>query len=222
MDGPRRGCLLAVLLAALGAGPGSATAQVNLGFSVGINSSSLSGDKPPDVSYTSSTNLLANVVADFRIADDVWISVQPGYAGRGAGLAFKVDGEEEPRDSLTLNMNYLSVPVLMKVVTGKKVYVTGGLDFSYLLNAELAPNGGGEGVDLRDAIKNASVGFIFGVGAMFPIGRPRITVEGRYTQSLTNDAEPERSDAGGQDLPVRFRSTGLQLLVGFLIPLGGP
>jgi len=221
MGGPERTCLLTLCLAAFLATPASSAAQVNLGFSVGLNSSGLSGDAPPDVSYTGKTGFLANVVADVRVADDVWISVQPGYAGRGTGLAYKVEGEEEPRDSLTLSAGYLSVPVLMKVQAGRKVYVTGGLDFSYLLSAELAPKDGGEGVDFKEGLKDLSVGIVFGVGAMFPIGKPRITVEGRYVSSLTNDAEDVRSDAIGSDLPARFRFTGLQLLVGLLIPLGG-
>ena len=222
MGKPGRGTLFLMVAAAILAIPTAAAAQVNLGFAVGLNSSGLSGDAPPDVSYTGRTGFLASVVADFRVADDVWISVQPGYAGRGTGLAFKVKGEEEPRDSLSLSADYLSVPVLMKVQAGRKVYVTGGLDVSYLLSAELAPKDGGEGVDFKEGLKDFSLGIVFGVGAMFPIGKPRITVEGRYVASLTNDAESERSDTVGTDLPARFRFTGLQLLVGVLFPLGGP
>jgi hypothetical protein len=221
MEGSGRCRLLALLLAAHIASPIASPAQVNLGFSVGINSSGLSGDAPSGVSYTGSTNFLAGVVADFGVADDVWISVQPGYVGRGTGIAFKIDGQEEPQDSLTLSLDYLALPVLLKVVTGNgKVYVTSGLDLSYLLSANLTPVSGGDGADVKDAFKTVSAGVIFGVGAMFPIGRPRITVEGRYTQSLTNDAEPAR-DENGSEIPLRFRSTGLQLLVGLLIPLGG-
>lgn len=216
-----RGLLLALCFAVHLAVPSASKAQVNLGFAVGLNSSGLSGDSPPNVSYTGSTNFLANVVADFKVAEDVWISVQPGYAGRGTGLAYKVEGEDEPRDSLRLSAGYLSVPVLLKVQAGRKVYVTGGLDFSYLLSAELAPEAGGEGVDFKEGLRDFSLGIVFGVGAMFPIGKPRITVEGRYVSGLTNDAEDVRSDALGSDLPVRFRFTGLQLLVGLLIPLGG-
>ena len=110
MSGTGRGTLLLLFTVVALAMPGSAMGQVNLGFALGLNSGGLSGDAPPDVSYTGKTGLLAYVVADIPVADDVWISVQPGYSARGTGLAYKVEGEEEPRDSLALSADYVSVP----------------------------------------------------------------------------------------------------------------
>lgn len=72
-------------------------------------------------------------------------------------------------------------------------------------------------MDVKDALTDFDLAVIFGVGRMFPVGRPRITAEIRYSQSLFNLA----GDATGQDLPVRFRASGFQLLAGVLLPLGG-
>jgi hypothetical protein len=55
---------------------------------------------------------------------------------------------------------------------------------------------------------------------MLPIGRPRLTIELRYSQSIINAASSEQ-DPEVYSLPPRFRWAGLQLFAGFLYPLGG-
>jgi len=63
------------------------------------------------------------------------------------------------------------------------------------------------------------VAVLFGAGGLIPIGRPVLTLEARYSQSLTN--LNEGVILSSTNLPARFRSSGFQFLAGMLLPLGG-
>jgi hypothetical protein len=152
------------------------------------------------------------------VAKDVAIVFQPGYRQSGANIGFQVDGQEEPVDSLRARLDYFSIPILMKVITnGGRWYVTSGFDFGWLTSASISTVSGSQEADIKDNLSDFDMAVIFGVGRMFPVGRPKITAEIRYSQSLFNLA----GDSTAQDLPARFRASGFQLLAGVLLPLGG-
>ena len=212
--------LAAIVTAALmSAGTSAAAAQVSVGAVLGVNRTSLSGDKPEGTSFSPlSGGLIAGLVLEIPVAKDVAIMFQPGYRQSGANIGFQVDGQEEPVDSLRARLDYFSIPILIKVITnGRRWYVTSGFDLGWLTSATLSTVSGSEETDIKDNLTDFDLAVIFGVGRMFPIGRPSITAEIRYSQSLFNLA----GDSTGQDLPVRFRASGFQLLAGVLLPLGG-
>lgn len=149
----------------------------------------------------------------------VWLSVQPTWLQRGGKIAFAVAGEEEAVDSLKVAVNYLSLPLLAKIVSGNgKTYVTGGIDLGFVLDATLS--GTSDAEDISDTFKPIDLSAVFAFGVMLPIGRPRLTLELRYSQSIINVASLEQ-DPELYSLPPRFRWSGLQLFAGFLYPLGG-
>jgi hypothetical protein len=200
-----------------------AWAQVRIGAYGGITSSSLSGDAPSNAEYRSRTGPVIGGLVEFSVAEDVWISVQPGWVERGTKIAFDVEGQDERQDSLSLGLSYVSIPVLLKIEPGGgKLFVNSGLDVGFLLDATLAPvNGDGEDEDVKDSVRDFDVAVKFGVGGQFPIGKPRLTIEARYSQSLLDISEVE-VDIGAETLiPARFRSSGFELLAGLWIPLGG-
>jgi hypothetical protein len=213
----KRCCLLAVFLVVLpGARP--AGAQVAIGVLGGLDMSDLSGDAPPRVSYASRTGFAAGIIGEFDITDDVKLSLQPMFLQKGARIGIAVPGEEEPRDSLDLRLDYVTLPVLFKIVAGNGVtYAAGGIDLGYLLDATLSE--GDQKSDVSDFLKRIDLAADFGFGVQLPIGSPFLTLELRYSQSILNLAKPGQGPEG-DSLPVRFRSTGFQFLAGVLLPLG--
>jgi hypothetical protein len=197
-----------------------AMAQPALGFWGGLNRASLKGDAPEDASYGTRLGLSAGVVGEFNLTKDVRLSVQPAYSQRGAKLAFEVPDEDVPRDSLQVKLDYYSLPVMIKVVSGNgKTYVTSGLDFGILQKAELSNlNKDEPAQDIQRFFQDFDVAVNFGFGVMFPVGSPQLTLELRYSQSLTNLSKPEENPEASA-LPERFRSAGLQLMAGLLWPL---
>ena len=200
-----------------------AGAQVRIGAYGGIIRSSLSGDAPANAEYRTRTGPVIGGLVEVPVADNVLISVQPAWKQRGTKIAVDVEGEDERQDSLSLALSYASIPVLMKIETaGGKLFVNSGVDVGFLLDATLSPvEGDGEDEDVAELVKDFDVAVNFGVGGQFPIGKPRLTIEARYSQSLINISEVE-VDIGAETLiPARFRSSGFELLAGLWIPLGG-
>ena len=207
-----------VTAALMSAGANAAAAQISVGAVLGVNRTGISGDKPDGTSFSPNPGLIAGLVLELPVAKDVAIVFQPGFRQSGAKIGFAVPDQEEPVDSLRFRMDYFSIPILLKVITdGGRWYVTSGVDLGWLTSATLSTVSGSQETDVKDALTDFDLAVIFGVGRMFPVGRPRITAEIRYSQSLFNLA----GDSTGQDLPVRFRASGFQLLAGVLLPLGG-
>ncbi|MGW8283308.1 MAG: outer membrane beta-barrel protein, partial [Gemmatimonadota bacterium] len=123
----------------------------------------------------------------------------------------------------SLGLSYASLPVLMKIETaGGKLFVNSGLDFALLLDATASPvDGDGEDEDIKDKFTDFDLAVNFGVGGQFPIGRPRVTIEARYIQSLTNLSDVSVDIGADELVPTRVRSSGFEFLAGIWIPLGG-
>jgi hypothetical protein len=92
------------------------------------------------------------------------------------------------------------------------------VDIAYAVNATL--EGENESEDVADAFKEWDVAADFAFGVMLPIGKPRVTIEARYAQSILNINEQQQQEIA--ELPLRSRSSGFQLTAGVLYPLGGP
>jgi hypothetical protein len=198
-------------------------AQVRIGAYGGITNTSLSGDAPPGGEYGKRIGPVIGALVEIPVAHNVLISVQPAWVSRGTKISYEVEGQTEREDSLSLALNYASIPILMKIETaGGKVFINSGVDFGFLLDATMSPvEGDGEDEDVKDLLKDYDIAVNFGVGGQFPIGLPRLTIEARYTQSLTNISDVSVDFGGDTPLPARFRSSGFEFLAGIWIPLGG-
>ena len=197
-----------------------AQAQVTIGAFGDLNFAGVSGDAPDDFSYAGNSGFGFGLIGEFHLTDDVWLSVQPMSLPRGAAIEFEFDDEEDPVKIADLSLGYIAVPVLAKFVTvGGKVYVISGFNFSFLTGANLTGvEDGDEEIDVKDAVKSFDVAVDFGVGGQLPVGPIKIMLEARYEQSLVNISEQSLDQAA---LRSRVRSSGLQLLAGILLPLGG-
>jgi len=209
-----------VLAAALVLTPISVTAaEWRLGLQGGINSSGLSGDSPSGVSVGKRTGPVAGLIGEIRLGEDVWLSVQPMYLQRGTTTKITVSGQTEKLKGPSLTLDYLAVPILARIVSGNgRTYVMGGVNASFLMDAQLQDGSTTE--DLSSDLNSFDLAADFGFGLMVPLGRPTLTFEIRYEQSILNLAGEDRQE-GDDVLPVRFRSAGFQFMAGFLWPLGG-
>ncbi len=193
-----------------------ASADGAIGVYGGLNNAKLSGDTPPNTSYGGKSGLVFGVMGEFRIAKDVMLGLHPMYIQKGATPTIAPLTDDGDPIETDLSMDYVSLPVLVKIESGNGVtYVTGGLDLALLMDASLTTPLGES--DVKDLLQDIDLSMVFGFGAKIPLGAPLLTLEFRYAQSLLNVADME---VGQQDLPVRFRSSGFQLLAGLLLPLG--
>jgi hypothetical protein len=199
--------------------PGQTLAEGAIGIFGGLTHNNLSGDVPDRFAYEARLGGAGGAVGEFNVAGGVRLSFQPMFVQRGATLTVKQSGLSARRDSLDLRMNYLALPVLVKIISGNgKTYVTGGLSLGYLLSAELA--GADQDMDIKSNLNTVDLSADIGFGVMLPIGKPLLTMELRYEQGITNTAK--REIALEEDIvPVRFRSSSFQFFAGLLFPLGG-
>ena len=193
--------------------------QFSLGITGGVNNAGLVGDAPPDGKYTSNKGYGFGIIGEYDVAKDVKISLQPMIMQKGANIAYKVPDQDDPKDSISINLDYFTIPVLVKVIANNgKTYVSGGLNIGFSINTKLKAEGQEE-VDINNTIKPLDVAVNFGVGVMVPIGKPKIIIEGRYAQGLFNISEPEK-ELEETSIKPAFRTTGLQLFFGFIYPFG--
>ncbi|RKY95361.1 MAG: hypothetical protein DRQ13_07235, partial [Ignavibacteriae bacterium] len=149
----------------------SVRAQYAIGIFGGVNNSNLTGDAPPGSTYESDIGFGVGILGEFNITSDVKISLQPMFQQKGTRIAYSVPSEREPRDSIDININYFSVPVLLKVYGGNNLlYVSGGFDLGFKLDATFKRIPSDEEKDISDSFTDFDIAAIFGVGAQFRLG----------------------------------------------------
>ncbi len=194
-------------------------AEWRLGVQAGANSSGLSGDVPSGVSVGKHSGMVAGMIGEMRLAEDVWLSVQPMYLQRGTTTQLAVAGEAEKIEGPSLAMNYFAVPILARVVSNSgRTYVMGGFNPAFLMDAEM--DDGTLTEDVSSAVNSFALAADIGFGVLVPVGGSILSFEARYEQSILNLAADDRQEADDV-LPVRFRSTGFQFMAGLMWPLGG-
>ena len=209
---------LSALLLVMSASHSPAQSRFFLGATGSLSRTSLSGDAPEDASYTSRIGFGFGAVAEYSLTSDIRLSVQPSYARRGTGVGYDI-GEEELRDSLSLTLEYVSIPVMARFVSsGGAWFVNGGFDFGFLLDASLEDVNTGSSAYVKESINTFDVMMIIGVGTSIALDPAFLTCELRYGQSLANAGANDQLTATA-GIPLRFRSSGFQLLAAILFPL---
>lgn len=197
--------------------PGAANAQ-SLGLTGGLNRSSISGDRPEKIKYAKTTGLQVGGFGEFRFLGDTQLRIELNYSQRGTQLGHELPDKREPNYSGQLDLDYVSLPVLLKISSpGGRLYTVSGLDFAILTSATLKDEGLDD-IDVKDQLLSSDLAINFGFGGMVRRDRPQVGLEVRYTQSLLNLGEDVQLESG---IPVRFRSGGLQFLVSVGLPVGG-
>lgn len=196
---------------------GMLSAETSLGVIGGLTRFQLDGDKPDKGAYRYVTGGIVGGIVEIQLTKNVSLSLQPSYVQKGTKIAYEVEGQKERVDSVDVNLDYFSIPVLVKVLTrGERFYVLGGLEFGYLLEARYITST--EDSSVKDELDKYDLAVQFGVGYFFPVGRSRIFVEARYDQSIFNVKSGDESDADAH-LGLRVKNSGWIFCAGFLIGL---
>jgi hypothetical protein len=209
---------LSVILFLLSPLRGFAAERFFVGATGGVGRTSLSGDAPDEASYTSKTGFTIGVLAEYAVTPGIHVGLHPSYVRRGTGVAYDV-GEEDPRDSFSVSLDYLSFPLLLRFLSEQRSwFVTGGVDIGFLLDASLKNLGTGTTTGVGSAFNEFDVMMIIGAGGVVDLRSVLLAVELRYGQSIPN-AGANIGLESTFGLPPRFRSSGLQLNVAVLRPL---
>ncbi len=188
--------------------------QSYVGVFGGINSSKLAGDNPINANYKSLIGVNTGAYIDIKLSKIIWLSIQPSYSQEGTKISYSVKGQEKPVDSIHIRLNYVSLPLFLKVSsTNGRFYALGGFETGYLLDSHASSNDVKQ--DIGTKVAEWNIAMHFGAGIRIPIGYPRLFVELRYTQGLINLTD-EPTDQGY--IP-RVKTTGFKILAGIEIPL---
>lgn len=184
---------------------GDAVAQ-SLGFKAGLQWSEFDGDSgDPDIRFTRREAKVGGIF--FRIGLP-FVAIQPEILYSQRGTEVLDAGILDPAFETTLELDYIEVPVLLRLGFLPGLYV--GPYGAVRVNAKAVS--GVEGalseIDIADSVEDYDYGFVVGLGLNFG----KIGVEGRYTQGLRNLLK----DPGGGATPdLKHRAFGLFANIGF-------
>lgn len=173
---------------------GAANAQTGITFGVkgGINYSTLTGD---DVTGAESkVGLQAGALANFGLSDLISIQPEVLYSQKGAQ-------SEDDSDS-KLKLNYIDVPVLVKV-NADGLFFEGGPQVGFLAGAKSTD--GNTDVDVKEGYNTVDFGYAVGLGYQAESG-PMIGL--RYNGGITNIIKDGDDDS-------KIRNSAFQLYVGY-------
>jgi hypothetical protein len=192
----------------------SVVAQPYLGFWGGVSYSKLSGDSPENAFYKGLLSFAGGFNIDVKISKSIYLSFQPSFLQEGTKVFYNIPFVYEPVDSARIRLNYVSMPVLLKVSsTNQRFYAIGGAEASYLTGS-LLKTGTYEG-SLDEDVSDVNISVVFGAGLRIPVGFPRLCVELRYAQGIVNLTNQTYKESY---IP-RVKSSGFKLNIGLEVPL---
>jgi len=214
--------LLIALLTILSAG-----AQVQIGGKAGIIIPDIRGNSEQSKGYTSRQDIYGGIMVNFQLTP--YLSLQPEFnfspqGGQRKGIQLVPAGAFSevilPAGTslyadfkTTTILNYLEIPVLLKLKLGDKVkyYLCGGPHIAFLLESKTKTSGNsllyldragtlpllhnGEplspvtfdsNTDISESIKKVNAGVQGGLGVQYPLGRGHLFLEGRAILGLLN------------------------------------
>lgn len=188
--------------------------QTSLGAFTGFNFGTLSGDAPDRGTYVSYPGFNAGITLDVPLGSVVKLSLQPSFSQEGTRVFYDKKGELDPFDSVRLRLNYLSVPLMVKVQSSSRhFYAIGGIETGFLMNYRLTSNG--EALPNMLFINSVNVAAHFGAGYRIFLGHMDIFLEVRYSQGLLNITD----EPVDESYVPRVKTTGFRALVGIELPL---
>jgi hypothetical protein len=142
-------------------------AFANAKYTAGTDSETYNSIATPNFGFT----------LDFKGSES--FNIQSGLLYSGMGGKY-VDGDY----SSTINVNYLSIPVLAKFKLGSGFHGYAGPQLSFLLSAKDKYSGGSD--DLKDELRGSGVFGLFGLGYSL---NDKFGFYGEYSAGLSNIAK---------------------------------
>lgn len=192
----------------------TSSGQSYVGIFAGMNSSKLTGDAPEKAKYKSLKGANVGAYIDIKLGKTIWLSLQPSYSQEGTKVSYNVSGKEAPVDSIHIRLNYVSLPLLLKISsTNERWYALAGIEAAMLQNNTVKSHDVEQDVDL--SLVEWNVAMHFGAGLRIPVGWPRLFVELRYSQGLVNLTD----EPVDESYIPRVKTTGFKLFAGIEIPI---
>jgi hypothetical protein len=192
--------------------------QSYLGVHAGIDFGKLSGDSPSQFKYASSSNLAFGLSYDFQLKEDIFLGLGVSYLNSDSKLKYpkEVDEQTVYEDSINLDFQLLTIPVLLKLISdNKKFEFSGG--FEMIFPTKFTADNSADKVDVMDEFNRVNFSMIFGIGYRIPIKKSLLVINLSYSQGLTNLANNlEDPDS----LFPRIRLTSFRLAAGWRLPVG--
>lgn len=185
----------------------STMAQFTYGPRLGLNIANLGGDDADDTKSLIGFNL--GVLGNYAINDMFSVQGELLYDTKGA----KFEGEDIDGNTETtpFNLGYINIPIMAKATFGDDIKFFGqaGPTIGFLMSAKIdgesefsyttydydpnnpwAPPVEKEVTEkVKDWYKGTDIGFVFGGGAILPVGGMNLMVDLRYNMSLGTIAE---------------------------------
>lgn len=191
-------------------------AQVQMSVWGGINNSSFGGNPPEDAGYGEIRGLAVGANLDFQPSQDFVISLEPSFEQRGSTIDIHLEeGREDTTLKFKVKQNYFGLGLMFKVNAGN-FFVGSGVSAQLLSSANLEYES--QEKDIKDKFINYDALAFFNIGYKIPIGGPSLFIELRYIQGLINIRSDE-SDSDTEIYLSNFKTTGLRLSTGIIIPL---
>lgn len=191
-------------------------AQVQISVWGGVNNSSFGGNPPKDAGYGEIKGLAAGVDFDFQPSEDFVISLEPIFEQRGSTIDIHLEeGLQDTTLKFSVKQNYFGLGLMFKVNAGN-FFVGSGVSAQLLSSANLEYES--QEKDVKDIFKTYDALAFFNVGYKIPIGGPSLFIELRYIQGLIN-IRSEESESDTEIYLSNFKSTGIRLSAGIMIPL---
>ena len=189
----------------------------NAGIYYTRNGAKLNGDKPKGFTIAYDHGFALGAFLDLTIAPDVELSIQPGYQKLQSIIKIPDTGnpDNDLKDTLDFQLDYLSVPLLFKIhpVKSERVYFIAGPQIGFLLDGKTT-NENGEEKDQNDLLNDFNLSLNFGLGYKFPVKSIFLLLEVRYEQGLLNITDYGNPD----ELFSRVKTQGVNFSLGFFIP----
>ncbi len=204
-------------------------AQVSAGLIGGINFSNIDSKNSFAPSFDMVSAPGIGAVVDVMLTSNLGLRFEPMYFEKGADLNL-IDAPFLP--DFSLNMYNIELPLLLKFSIDGDVspYFLFGpmLDINVDSEIETRILGFGFNVNTGNITRDVNLGLLFGGGFSYSTGSITLFIEGRYSLGLTDITEhgSVNIELGDYYIEEQFsidpelRSKGVQVMVGFLLPLG--
>ncbi|APG59382.1 porin family protein [Christiangramia salexigens] len=167
-----------------------AQGNTSFGIKAGVNFASLNGDDLDDLDGR--TNFHLGALAEFGLSETFSIQPEVMYSGQGAKL--KESGEE-----LTIQFDYINVPVLAKFYATEGLSLEVGPQFGFNINSKMEFDGDTEEIEDSEGFDLSGA---FGVGYQLDQG---IFFQARYNLGLTDVITDEDVKNGVFQFSAGFR-----------------
>jgi hypothetical protein len=182
---------LTILIAA------SANAQSGFGIRGGANFFNFGGNDVSENDYTNRVGFHAGIYAS--ILGGGPISIEPG-------VYYSIKGTQNDDAANTRAvLNYVDVPLILRLKFGDGFNVFGGPQVSFLTNSKFEGDFGGSTVSIdTNNIKDTDAGLVFGLGYNLPKG---INIQGSYDYGLTPIFKDSNADVYNRGFKVSLGYT---------------